>query len=171
MIFLLLLLLWLGFFSASAGAVLLNLNAPPILSIEDDSGPFTLTFPDFLQGSQSSPQAVTYRLRANHMSPGLLPAAVSARLGEAFDHADLEADVQDYRNLGTPNFATLQEAQNGSRTVETADTPLADKHPGHGAGDRCLDGQLTVTWRATLKRDAPAGTQSRSLIVTLRDGN
>lgn len=171
MILLLSLLLWLGLFSASAGAVILNLNAPPILSIEDDSGPFALTFPDFLQGSQSTPQTVTYRVRANHMSPGLLPAAISARLGEAFDYADLEADVQGYRNSGIPNFATLQEAQNGFRTVETTNTPLADKHPGQGAGDRCLDGQLTMTWRATLKRDAPAGTQSRSLIVTLRDGN
>lgn len=156
---------------ASAWAVILSVNAPPILSIEDDTGPFTLTFTSFLKGSQSDTRVVNYRVRANNMTSGTFPGAVSARLSEPFDNADLEASPESYQNLGSPNFATLSRSQSGFQTISTTGTPLADKQPGQGTEDMCLDGQLTVAWRSTLTQDAPAGSQNRSLIVTLRDGN
>ncbi len=168
---LLLFLFGIGLFSTSAWAVILNLNVPPILSFEYDGGPFTLPFSSFLEGSRSGTHAVTYRIRANQMNFGMLPAAISVRLGEAFDHVRLEAYVQAYQNLGPSNFATLRESRSGFQTIETVDKPLADKQAGQGEGDPCLDGHLTVIYGAILKDDAPAGTQTRSVIVTLHDGN
>ena len=62
----------------SAWAVILSIAAPPILSIEDDTGPFTLTFTSFLKGSQSDTRVVNYRVRANNMTSGTFPGASAA---------------------------------------------------------------------------------------------
>jgi len=156
--------------SQYAYAIVCEVDVPPILSIEADTESLTLSFSDFAKGSRSNTQLVAYRVRANTMSHGRVLQAVSARLSESFSYADLEADVEGYRNLGENNFASLEEARSGFQPIKTTETPLANKRPGEGWGDRCLDGQLLVVWQATLTQDAPAGTQNRSLIVTLRDG-
>ena len=148
----------------SAWAVILTWSSPPVLSITDSMGSFTLSFPDFLNGTTSATQSVTYRVRANNMPGGELSGAVSARLDQLFEGIDLQADVNTYQNLGTPSYALLQEAQSGYWTVQTAQTALANKTAGV-----LLNGTLTVTWRARLTADAVAGQRSRFLVVTLRD--
>lgn len=166
---------FLGVLAAPAGSALgliITLDAPAVLSISDETGSFTLAFSGFLQGTVSGTQSVTYRVEANNMTAGTVQGAVSARLQETASGIDLEADVGGYQNLGNSNFAALQESQSGYRVVSTDQTSLADKTPGIGAGnDKSLDGNLTVTWRAKLTADAPAGQQSRFLVVTIREGN
>ncbi len=156
----------------TASALIITLDSPPVLSISDETGSFTLSFPGFLQGTVSGTQSVTYRIEANNMTAGTVQGAVSARLQETANGIDLEADVTGYQNLGNSNFAMLQESQSGYRVVSSAQTFLADKTPGNGAGnDKRLDGNLTLSWRARLTADAPAGQQSRFLVVTLREGS
>lgn len=154
-----------------AWALIITLDAPPVLSISDDTGSFTLTFPSFLQGTLSSTQSVLYRIQANNMVAGSVSGAVSARLDETFEGIDLEADVSGYQNLGKSNFASLQESQPGYRAIQTSQTSLADKTPGTGGGDTNLDGNLTVSWRGRLTENAAAGQRSRFLVVTIREGS
>lgn len=154
-----------------ASAMVCELNAPPVLSITDETGDFTLTFTDFVSGAFSTTQEVSYRVQANNMAAGTVSPAVTAELGSAFDTAALEADVSAYSNLGEPEFSVLEEAQPGYIEIGTSATSLARKKPGTGHGEYCLDGSLVITWRAKLTIDAPAGSENRSLIVTLRDGN
>ena len=159
--------------SPSAWAIILNLNlnVSPVLSVGYDGGPFTLSFSNFLQGSLSDTHTVTYRIQANSANPGDFRAAVSAHLREPFRHAELQADVAGYRNLGPPGFATLAESQAGFKTVETAGTPLADKRSGQGAGTHCVDGEFTVVYRARLVSDSAEGTETASVVMTFYDGN
>ena len=154
-----------------AWALILTLEAPPVLSISDDTGPFTLTLPDFLQGTLSSTQSVIYRIQANNMVKGTVSGAVSARLDQAFDGMDLEGDVAGYQNLGSNSCASLQESQPGYQVIQTTGTSLADKMSGTGGGDTNLDGNLTITWRARLTANASAGQRSRFLVVTIREGS
>lgn len=155
-----------------ASALILTLEAPQTLSVSDESGSFSLDFPSFLKGTISTPQSVVYRIQANNLMAGTIQGAVSARLDEAVEGLDLEADVQSYQNQGDSNFATLQETQSGFRVIPAGQSvPLADKASGNGSGDALLDGTLTITWRGRLTADAPAGQKSRFLVVTIREGN
>ncbi len=151
-------------------ALICEVDAPPVLSITDEVGPFTLTFNDFTKDTLSTTQSVDYRIQANTMASGTVQNALSARLDNLFSNADLEGDVQGYTNLGNSDFARLVEAQSGFVVIKTSDTRLADKTGGQGHGRRCLDGKLSILWRSKLTQEAPAGTQSNLLIVTLRDG-
>ena len=154
-----------------AHAMICELDAPPVLSITDESGDITLSFIDFVAGAVSSTQEVTYRVQANNMAGGVVSQAVTAELGSAFDMAVLQGDVSSYSNLGESEFSTLEEAQPGYVDIGTSATSLADKNPGTEHGEHCLDGNLVITWRAKLTSDTPPGSESRPLIVTLRDGN
>ena len=153
-----------------AWALICEVDAPPVLSITDEVGPFKLTFNDFAKDTLSTTQIVNYRIEANTMADGTVPNAVSAKLENLFSNADFKGDVQSYTNLGDADFADLVEAQSGFVTLKTSDTRLADKSGGKGHGKHCLDGKLAILWRAKLTQDAPAGTQTSLLIVTLRDG-
>lgn len=155
----------------SAWALILSVLVSPVLSISDETGSFTLSFTDFVAGTVSSTQAVTYRVQANNMAAGTVPLAVTAELGSAFDVATLEGDVSSYSNLGESEFSILEESAPGYVAIGTSATPLTNKKPGTGYGEYCLDGNLVITWRAKLTADSPAGSESRSLIVTLKDGN
>ena len=154
-----------------ASAMICELDAPPVLSITDETGDFTLTFTDFVSDSLSSTQEVTYRVQANNMAAGTVSPALTAELGSAFDTAVLQGGLSSYSNLGESEFSTLEEAQPGYVDIGTSATSLAKKNPGTGHGEYCLDGNLVITWRAKLTADTPAGSEIRPLIVTLRDGN
>lgn len=154
---------------AGEGPIII-IESNPVLSISDETGSFTLIFPNFISGTVSTAQTVLYRVQANNMTPGLVPGAVSARLQETMEGIDLEADVNGYQNLGNSTFARLQEAQSGYRVVQVSETALADKTAGTGGGDVSLDGNLTVTWRARLTAPAAAGQRSQFLVVTLKEG-
>ncbi|PIQ82144.1 MAG: hypothetical protein COV76_05245 [Candidatus Omnitrophica bacterium CG11_big_fil_rev_8_21_14_0_20_64_10] len=148
-------------------------EAPPILSIRDTTGPFLLEFDDFMSGSASNVQRVTYRVRANNMSKGKVKGAVEARISSELDSKEIEfeGDVLGYRNLGDPDFGRLEETHQGFRKVTDKGMALADKAKGSGAQDDCLDGELAVAWRAVLKKPAAAGKTEISLLVTLTDGS
>jgi hypothetical protein len=152
-------------------ALILEVQAPAVLSISDSPDSLMLTFTDFLPGAKSDVQVATYRIRANQMSAGYVQGAVSGALTSPFPQMVLEADVLGYRNLGTSGYARLKESVPGYRKMEGIATSLADKIAGTGVWDLCLDGELTVAWRAGLTSPAAAGQERRTLILTLRDGH
>ena len=151
-------------------ALVFQIDVPPVLSLTEETGSFTLTFSDFLKGSRSSTFTTIYRIQTNNMVAGIVKGAVSGHLSEPFEPVELEAAVEGYQNSGENRFAHLVGSEPHFKAVGAQATPLADKETGQGSEDRCLDGRLTVTWRATLKENTPAGSQNRVLIVTLHDG-
>lgn len=153
-----------------AWALICTVEAPPVLSITDTTGPFTLTFTDFVNGTTSNTQAVTYTIQANNMAAGTVAGAVFAQLATGFTNVDLKGDVGSYTNLGDAEFATLSEAAAGEITIGTTATDLADKDPGTGQGDSCLDGTLDITWKGTLTADHTAGGEGQTMTVTVKDG-
>lgn len=158
--------------TGAAKALIVTLEVPAVLSVSDEGGSFALNFSNFLKGTVSASHSVTYRIQANNLARGIVQGAVSARLEEVAEGVELEADVNAYQNLGEGHCAVLEEAQSGYQPIRVAQTtPLAHKIPGTGGGDATLDGNLTVTWRARLTADAPAGQQSRFLVVTVREGS
>ena len=152
-----------------AWALICTVHAPPVLSISDTTGPFTLTFTGFVNGTESNTQVVTYTIQANKMDKKDVAGAVSAQLATAFTNIDLKVDVGSYTNLGESNFATLSEAATGEITIGTSTTDLADKGGGQAQGRTCLDGTLEVTWKGTLTTDHGAGSESQTLTVTLKE--
>jgi len=152
-------------------ALVCDIDVPPTLSIEEANASFTLTFTDFIQGTHSSTYGARYRVECNHMASGIVSEAVSAQLSETFESTKLEASVDGYENVGEATYATLAAAYSGFGEASSQSTSLADKHTGSPCCDTCLDGWLAVTWRATLTKDAVEGSQSRTLTITLRDGN
>ena len=146
-------------------------GSPPVLSISDDIGSFTLTFSNFLQGSVSSTQEVAYRIQANNMMTGSVQGVVSARLQQTFSGIDLEVDVTAYQNLGVPSSANLQESVAGRQVVNTTGVSLANKTPGNGNNDKVVDGNLGILWQARLTGNVIAGSRTTGLVVTLKDGN
>lgn len=150
----------------------ISVHVEPELSIQAEDASLTLTFSDFREGSRSGTAVAAYRLRANNFRPGTLREAVSVQTrGEAFEGIELEAAFQSYQNLGPADFCRLEAAQDDFEAVGTDPLALADKKPGSGRGDLCADGRLVIAWRATLTRDLPAGTQTRSVLVTLKDAD
>jgi hypothetical protein len=152
----------------------LNGRVPPVLSISDSTGSFTLYFDSFQKGSHSTVEVVTYRIQANNMAQGKVRGAVSVKVSPALPKKSgliLEGDVQGYQNLGKKKFAELEESKKGYRMIDKKETSLADKKKGQGSGDLCLDGELRIAWRSSLTRHAPAGKREVSLIVTLIDGH
>ena len=148
-----------------------SVSAPAVLSISDTVGSFTLTFTNFVSGTVSSSQAITYTVQGNKMLAGTVNGAVTASLGTAFSGMSLECDVGTYTNLGDADHALLAESSSGFFAVGATSTALANKTPGSGSGDTCLDGTLGVTWRTVLQADLKSGSQNRTLTVTLKDGN
>lgn len=158
------------FFGVYAWAIICTVEAPPVLSITDNTGPFTLVFNNFREGTNSTPEVVTYTIQANQMAAGTLTGAISANLSDLFTEINLKADVDSYTNAGDPGFASLSESSGGDIVVGNVSTNLANKTPGTGQGDACLDGTLSITWKATLTKDHPGGSETRIVTVTLKDG-
>ena len=156
---------------ALASHLLLKFGEDPVLSISDKTGPFTLNFSNFLKDSVSNTETVVYEIRANNLSAGSVAGTVSARIDSLMQDMNLEADVAGYENIGHDDFSNLQEAESGYIAVTASNTALANKVPGSGTGDNQMEGNLTVNWRGKLTTDAPFGQQSRSLIVTIKEGN
>ncbi len=154
----------------NAGAVILTVGAPPVLSISASVGVIVLEFPNFLPGTDSNSEQVVYTVQSNTMAAGTINGAISAALSDDFEHVDFKGDVDSYSNLGDPSFASLAESSGGFVTIATTTTDLADKTPGTGQGDICIDGTLTITWKGTLNSVMPAGTDAQILTLTIVDG-
>ncbi|MBI4972083.1 MAG: hypothetical protein HZC17_09700 [Candidatus Omnitrophica bacterium] len=152
-------------------AFIVTINAPPVLSIIDDTGGFLLlSFDGFSPGSETNVGVVNYTIQSNTMATGTVADALSARLSGPFTDIEFKASAGSFTNAGTPDFSSLQSTSAGFITIGIADVALASKQPGTGDGDVLLDGTITVNYKAVLSTDHAAGIENQSLIVTLKDG-
>ena len=156
--------------AAQATGPIFSFNSPPILHLSADKGSFTLTFKDFIQGSWSDAETVTYRVRANNMAAGTVRGAVSADLQDELEEITLAAEVGEFQNQGEAGFAGLAKAGSKALEIHSGQTALVDKTPGGGSFDLCVDGEIQVAWKGQLKADVPEGKQHQRLVVTVRDG-
>jgi hypothetical protein len=134
------------------------------LSIAENTGDFTLTFDDFVTGSQSDSTQVTYRVKGNNMAGAALDGVLSAQISSLIDGVDLEGDVGTI--FHRPGSVQLLEQASGYSTVETTLTGLVKKD---ASSSRILSARIPVTWRASATKDLTSGEYNTSLTVTVKD--
>jgi hypothetical protein len=141
----------------------------PTLSMTDQTGDFSLTFNDYVEGTESAPQVVQYRVKGNTFPVSALSGVVSAKLGSLISGLEIQADVGAFTNNGTDGDILLQEKEGGFRSVGTSPVELADKPATSGAQAKVLNGTLVITWKGKATQDLSAGNYTSTLTVTLKD--
>jgi len=136
-----------------------------VLSIQEDTGDFSLTFNDFVKGTDSTVQRVRYRVRASGMTEAALEDVISSKIDTLVNGIDLRADMARMRFSGSS--VQLQEQNAGYATVITDSVALAKKSA--TPGRRLLNGIIDINWKGTATEDLAAGTYSTDLIVTLKN--
>jgi len=145
-------------------------SIPAALDITSSTGAFTLTMADFISGSESNVQAVTYNIRANKMPAGALTGAVYASMDQLVNDVDLKASFVSYTNGGSSSDAVLSSALSGYEVVGTAAKNLAHKDTATGNQAKVVRGNLVINWKAVANKDlADDLDQDRTLTVTIKD--
>ena len=142
----------------------------PALDITSSTGTFTLTMADFISGSESNVQPVTYNIRANKMPAGALSGAVYASMDQLVSDVDLKASFVSYSNVGSSGNAVLSSALTGYEVVGTSAKNLAHKDTQTGNQAKIVRGNLVINWKALANKDlADDLDQDRILTVTIKD--
>ena len=145
---------------------------PSILSINDDTGNFTLTFQSTSTNGITDFKTVGYNVSANNMPNSALVGALSAKVSPALTGMNLRALAgRTYTNNGTASNAVLSEAPTGVVAIGTTATGIMDKPALAGTSGQILNGVAFVAWQAQATRDLTAADsgQATTLTVTLKD--
>ena len=139
---------------------------PSVVSLTADTANFTLTFSDFVNGSETDTKVVTYTVNANGMSQADDGAAMSAALNELYTDKNLQASVGNYTK--TSGNTELAKINSGYVTINTNGVNIAKKTASTGSG-KVLNGTLPVTYKAVATNDLEAGSETKTLTITLSD--
>ena len=150
-----------------ADTVTMDVNA--VLSISDTVGNFTLTFSDYVSGTDSSTQVVNYLVKANNVALAATTGIVSAKISALIQGIDLKGDVGTITNDGTDGNILLTESASGFTTMTTSATNMADKGVTSGDQGGVLRGTVPITWKGTTTVDRKSGTDNVTLTVTVKD--
>lgn len=133
---------------------------PKIISITADKTDFDLEFADFISGTNSDTEVVTYTLKANAMTA---TGKMSGKLDALFTGVDFKATVGSYTDaLGGAH--SVMTPVSGTQTIGTSDVNLATPS---AAGK--IRGTLPVTYSATATAELDDVDQTKQLTVTFAD--
>lgn len=150
--------------STLAEDVLLQIEIQPALNYGSDHSTLDLIFPDFTNGAVTNAISVNYSLMANDV--GRTQGVISGHLEQLIPGIDFQANVGSYSKQS--GNASLVPASAGFVVVTTDETGLADKVVDEGDG-KLVDGTLTITYRAVITGDQPAGQQTGMYTVSFVD--
>lgn len=137
-------------------------SVPSLLSISADTSAFTLTFSDYVSGSETDTKTVNYTINGNKLNKAT--GVVTGQLSAAFAGMDFTADVGAYSK--TSGNVSLVEAASGFITIgNLSAASLADKD---GAGKKSK-GVLPITYKAVATSDLDAGDQTSTLTISVID--
>ncbi len=148
-----------------------TVSVPTILSITDETGPFTLTFADAASGGTTNGQTVGYIVKSNNMPNSALTGALSAKISGLLDGITIRANPgRTYTNAGSASNAVLQESSASFINLGTTAVNVMDKPALAGASGKILSGTAFVNWGAVATRDLSlADGGAVTLTVTLKD--
>lgn len=139
------------------------------LSIADTTGDFSLTFSDFVSGTETPIQTVTYQVKGNDLPATALVGVISAKIDALEYGIDLRADPGTYANVGSTGNIALANTAAGFSTIGTTAVNLADKAATTGEQAKILNGNQPMDWKAVATKDLTAGSYPMILTVTLKD--
>jgi hypothetical protein len=137
-----------------------TLEKPAILNIASTNPNFTLEFDDFVSGSESDTNEVTYIVKSNGMGAS---GTLKGKLDALFTGVDLIANVGTYSDLASPADKVFTPVA-GDITLTVAGATLANSS---GAGK--LHGSIPVTYKAVATADLDSTNQTKQLTVTIAD--
>jgi hypothetical protein len=138
-----------------------TLDKPAIINIASTDPDFTLTFSDFVSGTESDNAVViTYRVKSNGMGAA---GTLKGNLDALFTDVDLIANVGTYSDLTNPTDKVFTPVA-GDITIDVDGETLANSS---GAGK--LHGDMPVTYKAVATADLDATNQTKQLTVTIAD--
>ncbi len=141
----------------------ITVAVPSFLSMTADKSDFTLTFADYITGSETNTDTVTYSVRANNLDK--TNGVVSAKLDSLYDNVTLKADPGAYSKVN--GNASLTEAAAGFIAVDASGVSLMNKTVDNGTG-KTTRGSFPVIYKASADQDlsVDAFPQVRVLTVT-----
>jgi hypothetical protein len=141
-----------------------TVNVPKVSEFYSDLDSFTLSFSDYLAGSESNAQAVNYTIRTNDLqrTSGVVQVKANGVLSAIHLKADTGVFVKSAGN------ARLVESSPGFVALNDDWTSLCDREAESGSG-QIVDGSIPVTYQAFAQEDLDAGNISIQLEVILVD--
>jgi len=137
---------------------------PKVSEFHSDLDSFTLSFSDYLAGSESNAQAINYTIRTNDLqrTSGVVQVKAEGELSSIQLKADTGIFV---KNAGN---ARLVESSPGFVALNDGWTSLCDREVESGSG-QIVDGSIPVTYQAFAQEDLDAGNITIQLEVILVD--
>lgn len=136
-------------------------NANEILA---DRSSFNLNFTDFLPGSETNSELVTYTIKANALNRG--EGVIQAKMQTEQPGMTLQANVGSYSK--TAGNASLVASQAGYRAIGASWVYLADRQIESGLGNVTV-GTLPVTYKAVADTYLDAQNATIEVSVVLVD--
>lgn len=137
-----------GLYAQETASHQVTINVPNINEISSTLDSFTLSFGDYIAGSQTNTQEVTYTIRSNNLerNTGIVQAHVSTNL----EGITLQADVGAFSKKG--GNASLVEAGSGYIPLGNGWVNLCNRQIDSGTG-KIASGTLPVTYKAVALED------------------
>lgn len=152
------------FAAQSAATQQVTVTVPKINILSTDMKDFTLSFSDYITGSTSNQQVVSYTVKSNSLSRD--KGIVQAHIDTVQPGINVLADVGAYAKQG--GNATLVESASGFFPITNTDRSLCDRQIDSGLG-QTTRGTFPVTYQAVAAEDLPSGEFPISLTITLID--
>ena len=143
-----------------------TVTVPEVLSLTADTTAFTLTFSDWVSGSETDTKTVVYSVNSNDMGQADGDTAMNANLDFLYDRVDFKAKVGTYTKIsGNTELAAISA---NYVTIGTANTAIVKKANTQASTDgKLLKGTLPITYKAVASANVPAGPQTHLLFITL----
>lgn len=143
-----------------------TVRVPEVLSIAADTTAFTLTFSDWVSGSETDTKTVVYSVNSNDMGQADGDTAINANLDFLYDRVDLKAQVGSYsKQSGNTELAPISASYVKIKDTNTAIAKKANTVS--GSDGKLLKGTMPVTYKAAATADMSSGDQIHFLFVTL----
>jgi hypothetical protein len=152
------------FAAQSSASQQVTVTIPKINILSTDMKDFTLSFSDYISGSASSQQVVSYTVKSNSLNRD--KGIVQAHIDTVQPGISVLADVGAYAKQG--GNATLVESASGFFPLKNTDTSLCDRQIDSGLG-QTTRGTFPVTYQAVALEDLASGEFPISLTITLID--
>lgn len=133
-----------------------SVTVPPTLSLTASATSFILTYNDYLAGSESDVQSITYSTMCNQLTPS---GRVEIKLPSLTPKMDLKADGQPY--IKQSGSASLVKSNTGYMVIGTSPVKMYDQRTDSDTG-MTTRGTFSIHYRMTATADLDHGTYAIS---------
>ena len=148
----------------TASAQQVTISVPNINEITSERDTFTLDFKDFIPGSETNTELITYTIKANALNR--TEGVIQAKVETTQPGMAIQANVGSYAKTG--GDASLVASQSGFTTVGSSWVNLADRRIDAGLGNTAI-GSLPISYKAVAEDYLDARSVTIQMSVVLVD--